>query len=59
MTRILQTVWIVFCVAGCKPTAPPENPLAAQRKAMTQAADTERVLQQQSEQRMKSIDETK
>ena len=59
MMRILLTVLFVLGMAGCKPAAPPENPLAAQRKAMTQASDTERLLQQQSEQRMKSIDDTK
>ncbi len=59
MKRIVLMGWLVLCAAGCKPAAPPENPLAAQRKAMQRASDTEAVLQQQSEQRMKSIDETK
>lgn len=57
--------WAVYvmtfltCVAGCKPAAPPENPLAAQRKVMKQASELGDQMQQQSDQRLKSVDDTK
>ena len=45
--------------APVKPAAPPENPLAAQRKVMKQASELGDQMQQQSDQRLKSVDDTK
>lgn len=53
------TLMLVVVIAGCKPATPPENPLAAQRKVMKQASELGEQLQQQSDQRLKSLDETK
>ena len=59
MRPIVLTALIVVFLAGCKPAAPPENPLAAQREAMKKASGIEGQLQQQSEQRAKAVDEAK
>ena len=59
MRSIILTALLVVYLTGCKPAAPPENPLAAQRAAMKKASGVEGQLQQQSEQRAKAIDETK
>ena len=50
---------IVLGMAACKPAAPPENPLAAQRKVMKQASELGAQMQQQSDQQLKSLDESK
>jgi hypothetical protein len=55
----LLAMTLAACTMGCKPAAPPENPLAAQRKVMKQASDLGDQLQQQSDQRLKSLDDTK
>lgn len=50
---------IVLLVAGCKPSTPPENPLATQRKIMKDASQLGDQMQQQADQRLKSLDESK
>ncbi len=59
--QVLATMFVaaIASAAGCKPAAPPEKPLAAQRKVMKQASELGEQLQQQSDQRLKSLDETK
>ncbi len=59
MIRRFSALIFVASIAGCKPAAPPENPLAAQRKVMKQASELGEQMQQQSDQRLKSLDESK
>lgn len=57
--RTLLLITIVLFLAACKPAAPPENPLAAQRKVMKDASQLGDQMQQQADQRLKSLDESK
>ena len=57
--RVFLLMAIVLLVAGCKPSTPPENPLAAQRKIMKDTSQLGDQMQQQADQRLKSLDESK
>lgn len=59
MIRAILAISIVIGMSACKPAASPENPLAAQRKVMKQAGELGEQLQQQSDQRLKSLDASK
>lgn len=59
MIRWFFAVTVLACTAGCKPATPPENPLAAQRKVIKQAGELGEQMQLQSDQRLKSLDESK
>lgn len=59
MKMSVFVLMIVTCIAGCKPAAPPENSLAAQRNAIKQVSEVGMQMQQQADQRLKSVDESK
>ena len=59
MKGLFLSMTMVLLATGCKPAAPPENPLAAQRKVMKDAGQLGDQMQQQADQRLKSLDASK
>ena len=50
-------VTLTLGLFGCRPAAPPIDPIASQRAALNKAKTLEGELQQQSKDRMKSVDQ--
>ncbi|WP_326940241.1 hypothetical protein [Actimicrobium sp. GrIS 1.19] len=55
--RHLIALGLAGSLLGCRPATPPADPLATQRAALEKARGVEGQLQQQTQQRMKSVDE--